>query len=118
MSSRYTGVLPLDHTLPKADHAACAAPPIDVMEVLARAAGQARMVAGLADDPRARQLLMDLAAAHSEIYKLSADAARYRFLRDNNGVANSHSVEVFIDGEAHAPGHLDAQVDEAMAGGH
>lgn len=44
------------------------------------------------------------------------DAARWRFLRDNNGVRNHLAVEVFIDGEAFGPGHLDAQVDEAMQG--
>lgn len=42
------------------------------------------------------------------------DAARWRFLRDNNGVRNHLAVEVFIDGAAFGPGYLDAQVDEAM----
>lgn len=44
--------------------------PVDVMEVFARAEGQARMVAGLAGDPRARQLLKDLAAARAAVAEL------------------------------------------------
>lgn len=52
--------------------------------------------------------------AAARIDALEVDAERYRFLRDNNGVANHHGVEVYIDGEAHAPGHLDAQVDTAI----
>ena len=45
-----------------------------------------------------------------EAYK--RDAKRYRFLRDRNGY---NGVEVYIDGEARPPGHLDAQVDAALA---
>lgn len=43
------------------------------------------------------------------------DAARYRWLRDRNGVQDDGvPVEIFIDEEAHSPGFLDAQVDAAM----
>lgn len=43
-----------------------------------------------------------------------ADAARYRWLRDNSGVDNDLEVEVFIEGQLRMPGHLCDQVDEAM----
>ena len=47
--------------------------------------------------------------------ELVRDAERYRWLRDNNGIENSFAVEVFIEGESYAPGHLDAQIDTALA---
>ncbi|MCS3807844.1 hypothetical protein [Xanthomonas sp. 4461] len=48
---------------------------VDVLEVLDRANGQARMVAGLAGDPKARELLQDLASARDAVADL-LDAAR------------------------------------------
>lgn len=49
---------------------------VDVLAVFARAEGQARMVAGLAGDPRARQLLEDLASARAAVAELiEADEA-------------------------------------------
>jgi len=42
------------------------------------------------------------------------DAERYRWLRDLNGVDGS-GVEIFINDEAHGPGHLTAQIDAARA---
>lgn len=42
------------------------------------------------------------------------DAQRYRWLRDLNGVDGS-GVEIFINDEAHGPGHLTAQIDAARA---
>ena len=42
------------------------------------------------------------------------DAERYRWLRDLNGV-NGSGVEIFINDEAHGPGHLTAQIDAARA---
>ena len=53
-------------------------------------------------------------AAYEIATKNKRDAARYQWLSENNGVRNHHGVEIYIDGEAHAPGHLDAQVDDAM----
>ena len=53
-------------------------------------------------------------AAYEMAMKSRQDAERYQWLRKNNGVRNHYGVEIYIDGEAHAPGHLDAQVDDAM----
>lgn len=46
--------------------------------------------------------------------EVERDAARYRWLREqhNNG---DDSVTIFIGDEQHGPGHLDAQIDEAIA---
>ncbi|WP_372380266.1 hypothetical protein [Xanthomonas sp. NCPPB 1062] len=43
---------------------------VDVLEVLDRATGQARMVAGLAGDPQARKLLQDLASIRNAVADL------------------------------------------------
>lgn len=51
--------------------------PVDVLAVFARAEGQARMVAGLAGDPRARQLLKDLASARAAVAELIEADAEY-----------------------------------------
>ncbi|MBB3806377.1 hypothetical protein FHR51_002529 [Xanthomonas arboricola] len=44
--------------------------PVDVMDVLDRATGQARTVAGLAGDPHARRLLQDLASTRDAVAEL------------------------------------------------
>ncbi|HYD33020.1 MAG TPA: hypothetical protein VEA39_00495 [Methylophilaceae bacterium] len=54
--------------------------------------------------------------SRSEYRALRDDAARYRWLRDNSGQQNRFEVEIFIEGEMHGPGHLEAQVDAAMRG--
>ena len=49
----------------------------------------------------------------AELAAKSKDAERYAWLRDRAG-QDGDRVEIFIDNESYAPGHLDAQVDDAM----
>ena len=42
------------------------------------------------------------------------DAARYHWLREQHDKGDD-SVTIFIGDEQHGPGHLDAQIDEAIA---
>jgi len=49
------------------------------------------------------------------VHKMIKDAERYQWLLGTNGWDMEPIVEVFINGEAHGPGHLDAQVDASMA---
>lgn len=58
----------------------------------------------------------DLAESRAEVEGLKKDAERYRWLRDHAG-KDEDQVEIFIEQESYAPGHLDAQVDAAMEKG-
>lgn len=57
-----------------------------------------------------------LAASRAEAEGFKKDAERYRWMRDHAG-KDDDLVEIFIDQESYAPGHLDAQVDAAMEKG-
>lgn len=49
----------------------------------------------------------------AELAAKSKDAERYAWLRERAG-QDDDFVEIFIDNESYAPGHLDAQIDQAM----
>lgn len=57
--------------------------------------------------------LMEISNRGAEIEQMAKDAGRYAWIRDRSG-QHDQQVEVFINDELYAPGHLDAQVDEAM----
>lgn len=59
------------------------------------------------------QVVADLRA---ELAAKSKDAERYAWLRERAG-QDDDFVQIFIDNESYAPGHLDAQVDSAMGEG-
>lgn len=52
----------------------------------------------------------------AELAAKSKDAERYAWLRERAG-QDDDFVEIFIDNESYAPGHLDAQIDSAMGEG-
>lgn len=55
-----------------------------------------------------------LGELRAQIEALLRDAKRYAWLRSRAGQKDG-AVEIFIQDESYSPGHLDAQVDEAMA---
>lgn len=59
---------------------------------------------------------LELVRLRAELAEKSKDAERYAWLRERAG-QDDDFVEIFIDNESYAPGHLDAQIDSAMGDG-